>query len=191
VGLFAQGGHEAGHVVGARDPVFAFDADEEAEGGIAMEFLEAGIEGDVTASDGEEEGAPEGEEGIVVATFASSGGKGIEEGLIGDGFEEGAEGLQRGGIFEGVPGEEGFGDGDFHGRNSGEKGEGKGDALYYATDTREGRELVEKSKKRASGRCFHADCACLLGEDFFAPSDDRHCPSVPDIATASCVRHWN
>jgi hypothetical protein len=74
-------------------------------------------------NDGEQQSAPQDTDGVVVATLAAGLAKGNEELAIGDGFEDGADGLQGGRIVEGVPGEEGFGDGDDHGELRGRRGQ--------------------------------------------------------------------
>ena len=64
--------------------------------------------------------APTGSAGSFVfsmarkATAAACSAEGVEEQAVGDGVEEGADGLQGGGIVEDVPGEQRLGDGYFH-----------------------------------------------------------------------------
>ena len=106
-----------------------FDADEQPQRRIALEFVEAGVGGDVPQGDGQDERAPEDLDGIVVAPLAAGRPERLEEWVIGDGFEEDADGLQRGGIFESVPGEQRLGDGDFHGVVRGSGGGMTGDLI--------------------------------------------------------------
>ncbi len=69
----------------------------------------------MTQYDREQQGAPQDLHGIVVASFAACAPQGIQQGVIGDCCEEGAYRLQGGRVFESIPGEQRFGDGDFHG----------------------------------------------------------------------------
>ncbi len=115
VRLFAEFGEEARHIVGIGNLVFGFDGDQESQRRIAFEIFETGIHRDVPQGDGQDEGAPEDLDGIVVTTFAAGFAQGMEQGVVGDGFEEETNGIERGRIFKSVPGKQGFGDGDFHG----------------------------------------------------------------------------
>jgi hypothetical protein len=93
-----------------RHGLFGLDADEQTEGGVAAEFVQAGFGGRVTEEDGQQEDAPQDPDRVGVAAVVPAGVEGGEEGAVGDGFEGVSEGGEGGGGFEFVPGEERFGD---------------------------------------------------------------------------------
>ena len=145
--LLAQRRQETRHVVGAGDLLLVLDAQEQTQRRIALEFLEAGIDGDVPQGDGQDERAPEDVDGILVAALAPRDPERVQERLIRDRFEQDAEGSQRGGIFESIPGEERLGDGDFHGVRQSSRGGRIQDYPYYAKNPRTVGLVVEKSQK--------------------------------------------
>ena len=145
VRFLTEGHQETRQVIGTGDLVFGFDAEHQAQRGVALEVLQASIDREVTQGDGQQEGAPEDLDGIVVASLAPRRAEGLEQVVIGDGFEETAERLQGRGIFQGVPGEQGLGDGDFHGGSRGSGVGGQPTHSYNATDPRRGCRLGEDS----------------------------------------------
>ena len=120
--LLAEGGEKARPVVGLGNLLFVLDANQESEGGIALQFRETSINRLVPQRDGEEQRAPENADGIIVAPFASSLAKREEPLAIGDRFEQKPERRERRGILERVPGEPGFGDADVPGNLAGRSG---------------------------------------------------------------------
>src|SRR5678810_903342 len=94
VRFFAQGRHKAGHVVALGNSAFGFDADKQTQGSVPLEFFEAGIHGDVTQGDAEQESTPQNGDGVVIASLAARLAQGSEELAIGDGFQDGADALQ-------------------------------------------------------------------------------------------------
>src|SRR5262249_57918326 len=89
-----------------------------------------------------------------VAAFGASRAQGIQEGVSGKGFEEQANGLERGRILERSPGEQGFGNGDDHGRPPAE-GVGCGGGAFTTQHIpvwfRGGSKNREKKKSRRDG----------------------------------------
>jgi hypothetical protein len=166
MGFFAQDGEETGDVVGAWNLVFGFDADEEGQRGIALQFFEAGIDDGVAKDDGQKERAPEDGDGKVVASFAARVAEGLEQGVIGDDFEEPANGLQGGRIFEQVPGKERLGNGDDL-RDPRRKRMGRKTETvlhrYYATGTRMVYGMVEKSQKKSKSYLRGRYSSIILG----------------------------
>ena len=96
---------------------FRLDADEPAQALVAAQFGEHGLGGDVPQRDPQDDDAPEDGHGVVVAALAPSGTERVEQLAIGEGGEQILDGLQRGTVFEGVPGEQRLGGvDDHHGR---------------------------------------------------------------------------
>ena len=81
---------------------------------MALQFFQAGGDADMAEEDGEQQDAPEDRDGIVVAAATAMESETLEELGIGYGSEEGADGDAGGIVFEAIPGEERFGDGDEH-----------------------------------------------------------------------------
>src|SRR5690606_25442065 len=59
------------------------DVDEQAQGGVAAEFLQAGSRGGVPQEDGQQQAAPEGADGVLVAAVVPPPGEGLEQGPSG------------------------------------------------------------------------------------------------------------
>ena len=78
--------------------------------GLRRSSSEAGFDRDVPQGDGQDKRPPKDLDGIIIASLAARGPERLEELVIGDRLEEGAEGLERRGILEGVPGEERLGE---------------------------------------------------------------------------------
>jgi hypothetical protein len=94
VWLFARPRQEARHVVGIGDVVFAIDADEQAQRRIAIEVFEAGLGGVEPQRDRKEVRAPEDFDGKVVAALTTDVAQRAVESLIGNSFEQEADGLE-------------------------------------------------------------------------------------------------
>jgi len=93
-GFLAEDGEEAGEIPAIGDVLFVFDTDEEPQGGVAAEFVEAGGHGGVAEKDGEEEATPEDADGELVAAVVTALGEGVEQRSVGDGDEEIADALE-------------------------------------------------------------------------------------------------
>ena len=87
-------------------------------------------------------------DGVVVAPLAPGGAEGVEQLAVGQRGEQVLDGLQRGAVFEAVPGEERLGGvDDHHGERTprvGRRGE-EATTLYYATNPRSVGAVGEKS----------------------------------------------
>jgi hypothetical protein len=71
--LLAERVGEPRQVPAVGDLVLGGDVDEPAQRGIAMQFLQAGVEGGVPKEDRQEHDAPESGDGIVVAAVSAGG----------------------------------------------------------------------------------------------------------------------
>jgi hypothetical protein len=84
------------------------------QGGVAVQFGDAGVEGNVAQGDGQQHHPPEPGNGVIIAALATGGLQAGDQFLIGDGVEKVAEGNEGGMVFEFAPGEEWFGGVDAH-----------------------------------------------------------------------------
>ena len=144
VGFLAEGFFEPRHVPLGRDAVFGVDADQPPQRLVAFEFGQTGFGMRMPQCDGKDDDAPQDMDGVVVASFAACAAERFEQGGVGEGGEEFADGFERGAVFEAVPGEQGFGVGNDHGDVPCQDAVGEADCPYYATDPRHVGSLVEK-----------------------------------------------
>jgi hypothetical protein len=72
----------------------------------------------MTQEDRQQDDAPEGLDGIVVAAVASGATEGVQEPSVRQDRQEVADRLEAGAVFEGFPGEERLGDGETQGGGS-------------------------------------------------------------------------
>src|SRR5262245_41525932 len=91
-----------------RDPLLGLDADEAAERRVAAQFGQARLVGRVAEQGGEAGAAPEGTDGVVVATAAPRRAEAVEDRRIGEGLEAAADRAQGGAIVEAGPVEDGL-----------------------------------------------------------------------------------
>ena len=91
------------------DAGFRLDADQPAESFVASQFVEHGLGGEVPQGDPQDDDAPEHGDGVLVASLAACDAERLEQLAVGQGGEEILDGLERGAVFESVPGEEWFG----------------------------------------------------------------------------------
>jgi hypothetical protein len=69
----------------------------------------------VPQGDPQHDDAPEHMNRVIIASLAAGGSKGVEQFAVGESGEEILDRMQRGAVFQAVPGEERFGSVDDHG----------------------------------------------------------------------------
>src|SRR5262249_51546749 len=115
VGRLAQDVEEAGQVPAVGDVLLGGDADEAAQRRGAGQLGQAVVEAAGGQGEGQDDDGPQAVDGVVVAAVAAGGAEAVEQGLVGEGAEQVAEGDQGGAVLELAPGEERFGGVDEHG----------------------------------------------------------------------------
>ena len=104
---------------GTMAAVLGLDASEQPQPGVAAEFFETGFGGRMAEQDCQEEDAPQGADGAIVAAAVAAGLKGRPQRRIGDRLEGLAKGAEAGRGLHLVQGEERLADVDDHGEFSG------------------------------------------------------------------------
>lgn len=100
---------------------------------VAFEFGQTGLGMRMPEGDGQDDDAPQDVDGVVVAAFAAGAAERFEQGAIGEGGQQVADGLERGAVFEAVPGEQGLGLGNDQGDVPCQVAMGEADCLCCAT----------------------------------------------------------
>ena len=108
----------------------------------------------MTQEDRQEDDAPEGLDGVVVAAVAARAAEGVQEPAVRYDRQQGADGLEAGAVFEGFPGEERLGDGETQGGGSCFPRRGRS---YIATNPRVKRIGSKNPEKNLASRpaCRH------------------------------------
>ena len=105
VGFLAEDVQEAGEVPQVGDMGGGGDAEQAVDGGVAVQFGQTGLDGEMPQGDGENDDAPEVFDGKIVAAATAGLVESGEQWLVGQDLEELTEGSEVGMIFELGPGE--------------------------------------------------------------------------------------
>jgi hypothetical protein len=120
----------------------------------------------VPEQDGQQQSAPEHVHGVIITSVTAGLPKRIQQGSVGNGLEEGANGLEGGRVLENVPREQGSGHGDFHGNLAGLGKQLRATLIQrntYPFGSAGGRKIAKKSEKSNFQTKFQQD----LGDDTF------------------------
>ena len=112
--LLAEHVLKARHVPLVGHAALRLDADDAAQTFVAAQLGEYGLGGGVPQRDPQHDDAPEHAHRVVVPPLAPGGAERVEQLAIGQRGEQILDGLQRGAVFQAVPGEERFGTVDDH-----------------------------------------------------------------------------
>jgi hypothetical protein len=99
------------------------DAEEPAEGRVAVQLVEGILDVLVAAEDAQQQHPPQDTDGVVVAAVAAGGGQPVEQRLVGQRGQHVADSAQLRHVFDLGPGEQRFGSVDEHGGPRRIKGE--------------------------------------------------------------------
>ena len=186
--LLAEHVLEARHVPFVGHAAFRLDADDPAQALIAAQLGEHGLGGDVPQGDPQHDDPPEHVHRVIVAPLAPGDAERVEQLAVGECGEQILDGLQRGTVFQAVPGEEWLGGVDDHRRRrtSGWNEEKGGHTHYYATNPRavgvDGGKIV---KKRLLGCEMQGKPATFGGTCSEARPRLANCEALAHTATAS------